>query len=116
MNSQDRLRYLAGRLDRLAAVPTDALASIVMQRGACIDALISGEPPELTGVDSADRELAARLCSGCPVQEECLELELRWSGSQTSGVFGAVSDADRRALYPYWRARRAHRRRGGDQR
>lgn len=116
MNHADRFRYTADRLDRLADVPTNPLAHIVIRDGACIDALTAQDPPELTGEDMADRELAARLCSGCPVQEECLELELRWTGAHTAGVFGALPDEDRRALYPYWRARRTRRYWGGDQR
>ena len=50
-----------------------------------------------------DREVAARLCAGCPVQPECLELELRLFGEQTVGVWGALGEDDRRALVPYWR-------------
>lgn len=115
MNQHDRFRYLADRLDRLAEVPTEVLAQTVMRDGACIEALTSGDPPKLTGDRTADRRLAARLCSGCPVQGDCLELGLRWSGAHTVGVFGVLPDADRRAFYPYWRARRARRGRDGDQ-
>ena len=38
-----------------------------------------------------DRELAARLCAGCPVVE-CLELELRIKGADTVGVWGALRE------------------------
>lgn len=115
MNHADRFRYIADRLDRLADWHTSTLAHVVIRDGACMTALMT-DAPELTGEDSADRELAARLCSGCPVQDECLELELRWTGEHTVGVFGALPDEDRRALYPYWRARRTRRHRGGDER
>ena len=40
---------------------------------------------------------------GCPVQQECLELELRMFGDQTVGVWGALGEDDRRALVPHWR-------------
>jgi WhiB family transcriptional regulator, redox-sensing transcriptional regulator len=54
---------------------------------------------------SPDRELAARLCAGCPVQRECLEFELRTAGAETVGVWGGLSEDDRRALHAVWRAR-----------
>ncbi|TCO61071.1 transcription factor WhiB [Actinocrispum wychmicini] len=59
-----------------------------------------------------DRELAARLCSGCPVQDECLELELRTAGLDTVGVWGAMSEDDRRGLYSHW-CQRGERAEGG---
>lgn len=106
MTPRDRFQHIADRLDRLANAPTEVLAAIIMRTGSCITAMTSADPPELTGEDSTDREMAARLCSGCPVQDECLELELRWTGPHTVGVFGALPDEDRRTLYPRWRARR----------
>ncbi len=96
---------IAWRLDRLRWVPVDVLADIVMKDGACVWAFAEGEPPDLTGHDAIDRELAARLCAGCPVQDECLELELRTAGENTVGVWGSLNERDRRALYPYWRQR-----------
>jgi WhiB family redox-sensing transcriptional regulator len=65
--------------------------------------------------------LAARMCVGCPVQRECLELELRTAGADSVGVWGALCEIDRRALHKVWQARRsraAHRndRNGGEQR
>lgn len=106
MTRKDRFRHIADRLDRLAPVPVDVLAELVTRDGACIEAFTAGEMPEFTGTETTDRELAARLCAGCPMQEECLELELRWSGDRTVGVWGALPEQDRRALYPHWRARR----------
>lgn len=107
----DWLNEIAARLDRLRQVPTDVLADVVMRDGACMWCYGEGDPPPLTGSDIPDRELAARICAGCPVQDECLELELRWAGAETVGVWGALSDQDRKALYPLWLARghdRAH--------
>lgn len=101
----DRLAEIAARLDRLVNVPTDVLADIVMTDGACLWCYGEGDPPALTGSDTPDRELAARICAGCPVQDECLELELRYTGRDTVGVWGALTEEDRRALYPLWRAR-----------
>ena len=101
----DRLNEIAARLDQLARVPSEVLAEIVLRDGLCLWAFRHGELPELTGVDTADRELAARLCEHCPVQDECLVWELRLHGPNTVGVWGALPEDDRRALYPLWRAR-----------
>lgn len=66
-------------------------------------------PPRWLHEDGTDRELAARLRRGCPVQLECLELELRMFGDQTVGVWGALGEDDRRALVPHWRHERQQR-------
>lgn len=100
-----RLVGIAWRLDRLRWVPVDVLADLVVKDGECVWAFTDGDPPELTGHDVIDRELAARLCAGCPVQDECLELELRTAGENTAGVWGSLNERDRLALYPYWRQR-----------
>ena len=74
-----------------------------MRNGACLWRYGEGDPPILTGQDPRPRVRRADLC-GCPVQDECLELELRTPGATTVGVWGALSEQDRRALYPLWRA------------
>jgi WhiB family redox-sensing transcriptional regulator len=96
---------IAWRLDRLRWVPREVLGRIVTSDGRCMQAFTEGDPPQLTGIDTADRELAWRLCAECPVQDECLELELRMAGDRTAGVWGALPEDDRRALYPHWRQR-----------
>jgi WhiB family redox-sensing transcriptional regulator len=101
----DRLSEIAARLDRLAQVPSDVLAEIVLRDGMRLWAFRHGELPELSGVDTADQELAAWLCERCPVQDECLVWELRLHGPNTVGVWGALPEDDRRALYPIWQAR-----------
>jgi WhiB family transcriptional regulator, redox-sensing transcriptional regulator len=103
----DQLAEIAARLDRLRDVPTDVLASIVTKDGLCMWASIDPELADiLTGLDAPDRELAVRYCTGCPVQNECLEWELRLHGRDTVGIWGAMPEDDRRALYPHWRARK----------
>jgi WhiB family redox-sensing transcriptional regulator len=97
-----RLIGIAWQLDRLRWVPGDLLDTIVRDEGLCFWAYFEDEPPELTGDDTPDRELAARFCAGCPVQDECLELELRTAGEHTVGVWGAMPEDDRRALHPHW--------------
>ena len=91
------------RLARLRRVPSGVLAEIVAWDGACMEISADDGPPRWLHEDGTDRELAARLCRGCPVQRECLELELRMFGEQTVGVWGALGEDDRRALVPLWR-------------
>lgn len=91
---------IAWRLDRLRWVPRMALDEIVSGRCTCLWVL-ADEPPwqdrQLT-----DRQLAAWLCAGCRVQDECLELELRTTGEQTIGVWGGLCENDRRGVYLHW--------------
>ncbi|UMP04382.1 WhiB family transcriptional regulator [Amycolatopsis sp. EV170708-02-1] len=107
--NHDEYTEMTARLDRYASVPDDVLAEAVTRDGLCFWAFDRTDMPELTGDDPPDRELAARLCAGCPVIDECLELDLRTAGANTVGVWGALPDTDRRALYPVWR-----RSRGGE--
>jgi WhiB family transcriptional regulator, redox-sensing transcriptional regulator len=100
-----RLIDIAWRLDRLRWVPREVLAQAVQRDGLCLWVYPDNDPPELTGTVAADRELAAAYCAGCPVRDECLELELRTAGADTVGVWGALPEQDRRALYPLWRQR-----------
>lgn len=109
----DLLAAIVQRLDRLRRVPSDLLARLVAKRGACMTPLPDGDPPNWLFDAGTDREHAERLCSGCPVQGECLELELRLSGPDTVGVWGALGEDDRRAVYPLW-AQRPTDRRDGD--
>jgi WhiB family transcriptional regulator, redox-sensing transcriptional regulator len=105
MTEQQRYEQLAAELDELAAVTTEVLADWVTAQGRCLWETTVGEPPEWTGQDEPDRELATRLCAGCPVPGECLEFELRLGGAQTVGVWGALNADDRRALHKVWSSR-----------
>ena len=69
MVNRDDYEEIADRLDRYAAVPDDVLAEVVTRDGLCFWAFDRSEMPELSGEDTPDRELAARLCAGCPVIE-----------------------------------------------
>lgn len=100
---------MAAQLDHHAATPRDVLTEVVTRDGLCFWAFDRSDMPTLSGEDTPDRELAARLCAGCPVIDECRELELRTAGAKTVGVWGALCDTDRRALHAVWL-----RRRGGD--
>lgn len=106
MSEPQRYEQWAAELDDLAAVPTKVLAHWVTAQGRCLWETTSGEPPQWTGQNDPDRELATQMCTGCPVRSECLELELRLSGAQTVGVWGALNTEDRRALHQVWSSRR----------
>lgn len=110
----DDYAEIAKRLDRLATVPVEVLAELVTRDGLCFWAFERDGMPELSGEDAPDRELAARLCGGCPVIDECLELELRTAGENTLGVWGALAETDRRTVHRVWRWRRASSK-GGEQ-
>jgi WhiB family redox-sensing transcriptional regulator len=105
VNSRDRFEAIAARLDRLRPVPTGVLGAQVMREGRCIKGFVDGDVPELSSEGTPDRELAARLCAECPVQEQCLTFELRTAGPGSAGVLGALPEEDRWVLYPIWRAR-----------
>jgi WhiB family redox-sensing transcriptional regulator len=101
-----RYEHLAADLDDLADVPTEVLADWVAGRGRCLWETTFGDPPDWFLEAEPDRELATRLCAGCPVRSECLEFELRAAGEDTVGVWGGLNAEDRRALLTVWRARR----------
>jgi WhiB family redox-sensing transcriptional regulator len=97
---------VAAQLDECESTPDDALEHAVRYQGACGWLDTSGEIPEWTGDDRADRELAAPICAGCPVRRECLEWEFRTHGYAIAGVWGPLDAADRRAVYLHWLDRR----------
>ena len=101
-----RYEYLAAELDDLADVPTEVLAAWVAARGRCLWETTFGDPPDWFADADPDRELATRLCAGCPVRSECLEFELRTAGEESVGVWGGLNAEDRLALLTVWRARR----------
>ena len=105
-DSHKSYEEMAAELDELAMVPTSVLADWVTARGRCLWETTFGEPSEWSGEDDPDRELATRLCAGCPVRAECLEFELRIAGEDTVGVWGALNRDDRLALHKVWSCRR----------
>jgi WhiB family redox-sensing transcriptional regulator len=96
----------AARLDRWRQVPTEVLNTVVVRRGLCLWGLWPEQEPDWDDCAPSDGELATRLCAGCPVIDQCLELELRNAGMSTTGVWGATCEDDRRALHPIWRQHR----------
>ena len=99
---------MAARLDRCRRVPTDVLTTVVVRRGLCLWGLWPAVEPDWEDCAPSDRALAERLCEGCPVIDECLELELRTADASTTGVWGALAEDDRRALHPIWQRHRQH--------
>lgn len=114
VNPDDFFQRVAARLDRFELVPDGVLSQVVTSDGACMLLYRLDLEPEWTGDVLTDRELAARICAGCTVREQCLELDLRTSGSDTVGVWGALPAEDLRAVYPVWRARRRSRQLGDE--
>jgi WhiB family redox-sensing transcriptional regulator len=106
MNDKESLEEVAARLDDLAGTLTGALFDLVTREGACMWIHVGTEEPTWTGDKATDRELAATICAGCPVADECLELEFRTAGCSTLGVWGALAEDDRRAAYLAWLQRR----------
>src|SRR6266498_2882298 len=115
VNPDDFFEAVAARLDRFELVPDEVLWEIVTRDGACVQLYRLDLEPEWARDELTDRELAARICAHCPVQWECLELQLRISGEHALGVWGALPADDVRALHPVWWSRRQSqgRRRGG---
>ncbi|OLT40549.1 transcription factor WhiB [Saccharomonospora sp. CUA-673] len=107
--NQDDYDKLAADLDYLADVPDDVLRSVVRWDGLCFWAFDRELLPDLTGAADPDRALASWACAGCPVIQECLELELREAGEDTLGIWGALSDTDRRRVHRVWKWRHVNR-------
>ena len=110
MNRDDTPDYeaMAAGLDRWQQVPTDVLTTLVMRRGLCLWGLWPAQEPDWDDCAPSDRELAMRLCAGCPVIDQCQEMDLRLAGACTTGVWGALAEDDRRALHRVWQRRRQH--------
>jgi WhiB family redox-sensing transcriptional regulator len=110
-NPDEYLQAIAISLDAVELVPDEVLRELVTRDGACMALYRLDQQPEWFGDELTDRHTAAQICAGCPVQLECLELELRTSGDTTLGVWGALPAEDVRALHPLWCS---HRGRSGN--
>jgi WhiB family redox-sensing transcriptional regulator len=66
-------------------------------------ALCRGVDPELWFPDrGGDTRPAKEVCRGCPVRTECLEYAL--GNSERFGIWGGLSERERRALRQFRRA------------
>ena len=115
MSADDPRAERAAELDDLADVPDDVLSGLVERHGRCLWEITHGDPPTWVGEDSPDQQLAGWLCAGCAVRRECLEFELRTAGEHTVGVWGGLTEDDRRALHAVWRARAGRDQEGGQE-
>lgn len=97
---------MAAEAEELAIVPTEILADWVTDRGHCLWMATFGELPAWPGGAELDRELATRMCGGCPVRAECLELELRAADEGRDDARCALHPDDLRTLHGMWSARR----------
>jgi WhiB family transcriptional regulator, redox-sensing transcriptional regulator len=109
MNDEESFDEIAARLDELEGVPIGALFGLVTHEGSCMSIDVGTDEPMSRGDKATDRELAANICAGCPVPDECLELEFRAAGFTTLGVWGALAEDDRRVAYLAWLQRREGR-------
>jgi Transcription factor WhiB len=101
---------LSAVITRGFAAPDQELWLLVNQQGACSASGLSpdawypaggpAEPEAEAQAEAAKRQSAAALkvCSTCPVRQECLELSLRnWTVGQ-HGVWGGTVPAERERL------------------
>lgn len=95
-----------GELDCLRSAPVAVLCDLVLRDGACMWP-VSAVESSFLGERQSDEQLAERLCGGCNVRDACLELDLRTAGRDTLGVWGGLTQDDRRELYPLWERRRS---------
>ncbi|MET9226128.1 WhiB family transcriptional regulator [Lentzea sp. NPDC003310] len=102
---------IAVSLERLRRVPTDELTDVVENDGLCLWTFTCAPPWEEDG-ELTDRDLAELQCAGCSVRDECLELELRTAGADTVGVWGALTEHERREVHRHWLRRRERVERG----
>lgn len=116
MNDEEIFEEIAARLDDLEGAPIVTLSDLVTRQGACMWLDGGTEEPTWMGNQATDRELAAHICAGCPVPDECLELEFRTTGITTLGVWGALAEEDRRAAYLAWLQRRQENQAEGESR
>ena len=76
---------MAAELDELSAAPTEVLADWVAARGRCLWETTFGDPPDWLTGDDPDRELATRLCAGCPVRADAWSTSCGWAAKRPSG-------------------------------
>jgi WhiB family redox-sensing transcriptional regulator len=106
--NDDRLTAVAASLEWVRPASDDVLGAAVVRHGSCMDVLPDGDRPGWLFDDQTDSTVAARVCAGCPVRDECLELELRLFGAQQLGMWGGLGEDERRALHPVWARLREH--------
>lgn len=102
MSGRDDVSAVVARLRRLRFVDDDTLGAAIRSAAACLEAGADGTAPGWLHDEYTDPRRAARLCAGCPVRDECTELELRLAGDRAVGLWGAAGEGGRQALYRVW--------------
>ena len=64
-------------------------------------------PAGTTGVAVEEIEAAKSLCQTCPVREQCLEFAM--VANQEAGIWGGMSEEERRKMRSAWLASRRRR-------
>ena len=64
-------------------------------------------PAGTTGVAVEEIEAAKALCQTCPVREQCLEFAM--VANQEAGIWGGMSEEERRRMRSSWLASRRRR-------
>jgi WhiB family transcriptional regulator, redox-sensing transcriptional regulator len=100
--NEESLTAAAERLEWLRPASDEVLGSAIVRAGSCMDEFVDGDRPGWLFDETTDHGSAALVCMGCPVRDECLELELRLFGAQKLGMWGALGEDGRRALHPVW--------------
>lgn len=98
----------------LAGQPSDFLADTVSAQGLCQRAEPEcrggwwpGEGGPNHGDITCERELAERLCGGCPARLACLALSYGQTEHGRWGIWGGVAARDRHELRKLWKQARA---------
>ena len=84
-NDEEIFEEVAARLDDLEGAPIVTLFDLVTREGPCMWIDGGTEEPTWTGEKATDRELAATLCAGCLVADECWNWSSARPGSPPSG-------------------------------
>jgi WhiB family transcriptional regulator, redox-sensing transcriptional regulator len=79
-----------------AATPVARWQDLAACRGIDTDRFF---PISYRGRSGADIDFAVGICKSCPVQQPCLNYAL--STPQTSGIWGATTEEQRRRLRPH---------------
>jgi WhiB family redox-sensing transcriptional regulator len=103
----DAVSAVVARLRRLRGVDDDALGAAIRRAAACLEPQEDGQAPGWLHDEDTAPDLAVRLCAGCPVRDECTELELRLAGDRSVGMWGAYGEHGRQALHRLWKAANA---------
>lgn len=70
-------------------------------RAACLDMDTNLFFPEAGRNAYRQVERAKRICSTCPVRQECLDYALEFPDRSMPGIWGGTTEGERRRMRPY---------------